>query len=107
MTLAQAVDELCAVFASEREAIAQLDHVRLGELAERKLALAGEVARLFDRSREARVLIGRVRVEASANAMLARTASDAIRALLGYDAGGYDRNARHTSTRTGRYVAAI
>jgi hypothetical protein len=107
MTLAERVEELCAMLANERDAIAKLDHLRVAELAIRKVELVGEVMRLAERTPEARALIERIRIEAQANAMLARTASEAIRALLGYERGGYNRNAEYTTSRVPRFVAAI
>jgi hypothetical protein len=92
-------DELCAVFAEERNAIARLDHACIEELAARKQALAGELAALCkaDGTSRVRPLVERVRIEASATALLAATASSAIRAVLGQETSGYDRRARMTS----------
>ena len=89
-------DDLCAVFAEERRAIAALDHARIDELAARKHQLAGELAALCrtDRSPHVKPLVERVRIEAQANAMLAQTAAGAIRAVLGQESNGYDRRAR-------------
>jgi hypothetical protein len=94
-------EELCAVFAEERHAIASLDHIRIEELAARKHALAGELAALCkaDGSSRVRPLVERVRIEASATALLASTASAAIRAALGQEAAGYDRRARITTSQ--------
>jgi hypothetical protein len=89
-------DELCAVFAEERHAIAALDHTRIDELAVCKHALAGELAALCkaDGTSRVRQFIERIRVEASATALLASTATSAIRAALGQESAGYDRRAR-------------
>jgi hypothetical protein len=94
-------DELCAVFAEERHAIAALDHTRIDELAARKHALAGELAALCkaDGTPTVRPIIERIRIEASATALLASTASAAIRAALGQEAAGYDRRARITTSQ--------
>ena len=97
--LESVTDELCAVFAEERQAIATLDHARIEELAARKHTLAGELAALCkaDGTSRVRPLVERVRIEASATALLASTASNAIRAALGQESNGYDRRARITS----------
>jgi hypothetical protein len=91
-------DELCAVFADERCAIAALDHSRIEQLAERKHALAGELAALCkaDGTPAVRPIVERVRIEASATALLAATATAGIRAALGQESNGYDRRARIT-----------
>jgi hypothetical protein len=91
--------ELCAVFAEERHAIAALDHTRIEELAARKHTLAGELAALCktDGTPAVRPLLERVRIEASATALLASTATAAIRAALGQESNGYDRRARITT----------
>lgn len=93
-------EELCAVFAEERRAIAALDHSRIEELAVRKQALAGELAALCkaDGTPAIRPFVERVRIEASATALLASTASNAIRAALGQESNGYDRRARVTTS---------
>ena len=45
-----------------------------------------------------RALFAALRVEAHANALLASAATEAVRALLGYETtGGYDRAARRTT----------
>lgn len=92
-------EALCAVFAEERRAIAALDHSRIGELAARKQALAGELSALCKTAGTSAVrpLVERVRIEASATALLASTASNAIRAALGQETSGYDRRARMTT----------
>jgi hypothetical protein len=99
--LESVTDELCAVFAEERQAIATLDHVRIVELAGKRVLACGELAALCkaDGTSRVRPLVERVRIEASATALLASTASSAIRAALGQESSGYDRRARITTNQ--------
>lgn len=97
-------EELQAMFAEERRAIGALDHARLTYLAVHKqhlaerLAEARATAPVVD-APAMRELFTALRSEAQANAMLARVANDAVRAMLGYETSdGYDRAARRTST---------
>ena len=96
-------EELRATLAEERRAIGALDHARLTYLAVHKQHLAerlGEVhARAVPHPAPAlRALFAALRVEAHANALLASAATEAVRALLGYETtGGYDRAARRTT----------
>jgi hypothetical protein len=98
-------EELRATFAEERRAIGALDHARLTYLAVHKQHLAERLAeaRTAAPAAEApmlRQLFAALRVEAHANAMLAGAATEAVRALLGYESsGGYDRSARRTTTQ--------
>lgn len=98
-------EELRETFAEERRAIGALDHARLSYLAAHKQHLAERLteARATAPVAEApalRELFAALRVEAHANAMLATAATEAVRALLGYEStGGYDRSARRTSTQ--------
>jgi hypothetical protein len=105
-------EELRATFAEERRAIGALDHARLTYLAVHKQHLA-------DRLAEARAtapginapmlreLFSALRVEAHANALLAKAATEAVRAMLGYEStGGYDRAARRTTTQPLRMLRA-
>ena len=105
-------EELRGVFADERTAIGKLDHEALAFLAERKRQLAdaiGQVPVPAVRSPELKALFEAIRTEAHANALLARTATDAVRALLGIETtpAGYDRRAHATTTsRVPRLLAA-
>ena len=97
-------EELRATFAEERRAIGALDHARLTYLAVHKQHLAERLAEARNAAPAAeapmlRQLFAALRVEAHANAMLASAATDAVRALLGYEStGGYDRAARRITT---------
>jgi len=54
-----------------------------------------------------RALFAALRVEAHANAMLATAATEAVRAMLGYEStGGYDRAARRTTTQSLQMIRA-
>jgi regulator of extracellular matrix RemA (YlzA/DUF370 family) len=103
--LRQLGEELRALFGHERRAIAKLDHVQLAQLATMKRTVAdrlAEVRRAAPASlpRELRDLFAAIQAEARANQMLANTAAEAVRALLGYEApNGYDRRARQTAHR--------
>lgn len=105
-------DELRAVFTAERAAIAKLDHEALALLADRKRDLSDELARVAPRaprSPDVRALFQAIHVEAQANALLARAATEAVHALLGIDPrpAGYDRRAHQTTTgRASRLLAA-
>jgi hypothetical protein len=50
-------------------------------------------------------LLAAVRAEARATAMLANSAMEAVRTLLGFEQTGYDRRARHTETSHPRLLA--
>jgi hypothetical protein len=95
-------EELRGVFADERRAIGALDHAALGTLSDRKRTLADELNRARNnvpRSPEVRALFEAIRTEAQANAILARAATDTVRAVLGIEstANGYDRRANRTT----------
>ena len=80
-------EELRAVFADERRAIAALDHARLEQIAEHKRALAERLAELREPalasgSPAVRELFAAIQLEARATAKLAAEASQAVRALL-------------------------
>jgi membrane protein involved in colicin uptake len=99
--LRQLAEELRATFTEERRAIAQLNHGRLEWLAEQKrhacLRLA-EIATEGTVPKELKEVFAALQVEARATAMLAATATEAVRALLGQGpADAYDRNARKTA----------
>jgi hypothetical protein len=95
-------EELRAVFAAERHAIATLDHEKLNALAGDKHRIAtrlSELQPLVTKNAAARALFEAVRVEARATALLAATAMKAVHAMLGTEpTGGYDRRANRTST---------
>lgn len=101
-------EELREIFVEERKAIAALDHARLEAVSVRKQAIAGHLAGLRETIPTGdplvRDLFAAIRVEAHATAMLAAAATEAVRALLGYDtSSSYDRRARpvtHGPTRT-------
>jgi hypothetical protein len=105
-------EELRATFAEERRAIGALDHARLTYLAVHKQHLAERLAETRDAAPAAeapvlRQLFAALRVEAHANAMLASAATEAVRALLGYEStGGYDRSARRTTTQPMQLIRA-
>ncbi len=108
--LRQLGEELRALFAEERIAIASLDRTRLAQLAESKQDLARrlEQARASapaSLDREIRMLFAAVRAEAQATAMLARAATEAVRALLGIEQTGYDRRARAVQASAARLLA--
>jgi len=105
-------EELRATFAEERRAIGALDHARLTYIAVHKQHLA---QRLIETRNAAppgevpvlRELFAALRVEAHANAMLATAATEAVRAMLGYEStGGYDRAARRTTTQPLQLIRA-
>lgn len=102
-------EELRAAFAEERRAISALDREALEQLAARKLELAHRLEALrgsiTGEDPLVRDLFAAIRTEAHANALLASAAANAVRELLGYTAGGYDRHAQTTTSRTGRVLA--
>jgi hypothetical protein len=103
-------EELRDVLAHERRAISALDHAALAFLASRKQDLAERLARARDAAGglfapEVKALFETLRAEAHATAMLAHTASTAVRALLGREHTGYDRHARRTETARLRLLA--
>jgi len=91
-------EELRETFAEERRAIGALDHARLTYLAVHKQHLAERLGEARDAAPAAnlpamRDLFAALRVEAHANALLANAATEAVRAMLGYETrGGYDSN---------------
>jgi len=105
-------EELRQTFAEERRAIGALDHARLTYLAVHKQHLAERLAEARDAAPivdapVVRDLFAALRVEAHANALLATAATEAVRALLGYQStGGYDRAARRTTTLPMRTIVA-
>ncbi len=98
-------EELRETFAEERRAIGALDHARLTYLAVHKQHLADQLAEARDTAPivdapALRQLFAALRVEAHANAMLASIATEAVRAMLGYESTGvYNRAARRTESR--------
>lgn len=103
-------EELRVVFADERAAISKLDHGKLEEIALRKQDLAARLEKLRAQvslqDPLVRDLFAAIRVEARATALLAATATQAVRALLGYaPANAYDRRARQTTSSPGRVLA--
>jgi hypothetical protein len=105
-------EELRATFSEERRAIGALDHARLTYLAVHKQHLAEQLAEVRDAAPVVHVpvvreLFAALRTEAHANALLATIATEAVRALLGYQStGGYDRAARRTTTPPLRTILA-
>jgi len=105
-------EELRQAFADERRAISSLDHGRLELLAAHKERLAGRLSELrapalATGSPAVRELFEAIRIEARATAMLAASAAEAVRAMLGYEStGGYDRRARQTITVAPRLLTA-
>jgi hypothetical protein len=105
-------EELRATFAEERRAIGALDHARLTYLAVHKQHLAQRLTEARNAAPPGEVpvlreLFAALRVEAHANAMLATAATEAVRALLGYEStGGYDRAARRTTTQPLQLIRA-
>ena len=103
-------EELRDVFAAERRAISALDHRKLEELAVHKQALARDLetlrSMLDGNAPLVRDLFAAIRVEAQATALLASTATQAVRQLLGYaPATAYDRRARQQTSSPGRVLA--
>lgn len=109
--LRRTAEELRQAFADERTAIAALDHARLEALATHKQALATALADIHGSLANpglpvVRDLFAAICVEAQATSMLARTAADAVRGLLGYEStGGYDRRAKTVTRGPSRYLA--
>ncbi len=108
--LRQTGEELRVLFAEERTAISALDHAKLEELALRKQDIAVRLEKLRAQvslqDPLVRDLFAAIRVEARATALLAATATQAVRALLGYaPANAYDRRARQMSASPGRVLA--
>jgi len=105
-------EELRDTFAEERRAIGALDHARLTYLAVHKQHLAERLGEARDTASPSdapalRTLFAALRVEAHANALLASAATEAVRALLGYETTGvYDRSARRTTTQPIRNLRA-
>ena len=105
-------EELRQMFSDERKAIVALDHSRLEQLAELKTDLAQRLAAIRDPAlatggQTVVDLFIAIRIEARATAMLAATASAAVRTMLGYETtGGYDRRAKPTTGVLGRVLAA-
>ena len=94
-------EELRAVFAAERTAIAALDHETLLVLAESKQRVAARLAELVPlvtKNAEARLLFEAIQVEARATAILAATAMKVVSSMLGTESTGYDRRANRTTT---------
>lgn len=100
-------EELRALFLEERKAIAKLDHQKLTWLSEQKRLVADRLAtmRPAQPSPAIKALFEAIRAEARATAMLASTATAAVRALLGREVTGYDRHARRTETTSHRLHA--
>jgi hypothetical protein len=98
-------EELRETFAEERRAIGALDHARLTYVAVHKQHLAERLGEARDTAPVAdlpvmRELFAALRVEAHANALLASAATEAVRAMLGFEPGsGYDRRARPTTAQ--------
>jgi hypothetical protein len=98
-------EELRETFAEERRAIGALDHARLTYLAVHKQHLGERLTEARDNAPVAdmplmRELFAALRAEAHANALLASAATEAVRAMLGYEPGaGYDRRARPTTAQ--------
>ncbi len=101
----QLAEELRSAFAEERRAIAKLDNDRLAWLAEHKRQIVSQLEQL-DREQcaELRPIFAAIQIEARATAMLASTAAQAVRAVLGRESHGYDRRARLTETERLRLV---
>ncbi len=103
-------EELRAAFAEERRAIGALDHAQLTYLAVHKQHLAERLAEARDSAPAVgnpvlRQLFTALRAEAHANALLATVATEAVRALLGYEpAGTYTRGARPTTIHPVRHA---
>ncbi len=102
-------EELRQVFAAERHAISTLDHQRLEQLANDKRALAARLSAFQPQAcPELRDLFQAIRTEARATAILAAAATQAVRAMLGYEpAAGYDKKARQLPTGPTRILTAF
>lgn len=112
MELRELGQELSQAFADERRAIAALDHERLEALAEHKTKIAYRLAEIREAalatgSPAVRDLFIAIRLEAQSTAILAATAANAVRAMLGYETSTtYDRRAKPTTNRIPRILAA-
>jgi hypothetical protein len=110
--LRQVGEELRQAFADERRAISSLDSVRLEQLAVHKEQLANKLAELRGPALAMNLATVKdfflaIRIEARATAMLAATATEAVRAMLGYQTNGaYDRRAKQTVTVAPRLLTA-
>lgn len=110
--LRQVGEELRQAFADERRAISTLDSGALELLAHRKEQLASRLSELREPAlatgnAAVKDLFAAIRVEASATALLASTATEAVRSMLGYKtSGAYDRRAKQTITVAPRLVTA-
>src|SRR5688572_15891709 len=109
--LRRLAEELRSVFADERVAISKLDHARLETLAQTKRELATRLgairdAALAENSPAVRDLFAAIQIEARATAMLASTANQAVRALLGYQPAGYGRRGQSLTQGPSRILAA-
>lgn len=101
--------ELRAVLASERSAIARLDRPELERLGATKQEVVARLAALAPRvpaNRDVRAFMHVLRLEAQATALLAATAAQSVRVVLGYEpTGSYDRRARQNPTHRMRVLA--
>jgi hypothetical protein len=110
--LRQVGEELRQVFADERRAISSLDAAGLEKLAIHKELLANKLSELRAPALATGVsavkdLFIAIRVEAQATAILAATAAQAVRGMLGFEtSGGYDRRARQSITVAPRLTTA-
>ena len=110
--LRQVGEELRQVFVDERRAISSLDSVRLEQLATHKELRASKLAELrgpalATGSTAVKDLFVAIRIEAQATAILAATAAQAVRGMLGYEtSAGYDRRARQSITVAPRLTTA-
>lgn len=110
--LRQVGEELRQAFADERRAISSLDAAGLEQLAIRKERLASRLSELrgpalATGNSAVKDLFAAIRVEASATALLAATATEAVRAMLGYQSSGaYDRRAKQSVTVAPRLITA-
>lgn len=105
-------EELRQAFADERRAISSLDSPRLEQLAIHKEQLANKLIELRELAlatglTAVKDLFIAIRIEAQATAILAATAAQAVRGLLGFEtSGGYDRRARQAITVAPRLTTA-
>jgi len=105
-------EELRQVFADERRAISTLDSARLEQLASHKELLANKLSELREPAlatglTAVKDLFIAIRVEAQATAILAATAAQAVRGMLGFEtSAGYDRRARQSITVAPRLTTA-
>jgi hypothetical protein len=105
-------EELRVLFAEERRAISSLDHAKLEELANAKVAVAQRLqslrAKVDAKDPAVRDLFIAIRTEARATTLLATAANQAVRSMLGYKpANAYDRMARQQTTGPGRVLATF